>query len=282
MNTLRCAFALLLIASTHVQAQLSIDQDVDLTIRRSSNGAQYSKPALFSYTKPDDASASYAIDTALGLNYRFLDPVGARFQGRLSLIAEAHRNTATNSKQNKNLLGLGAAAQFNLDNQREWSLLPDLQVLSQRDEEGDTRGIDLNLNLRVRSKLLGIGDVFGPDLFPFEYEPVLGLQYSRQRDEAGARGRVSRYFGAVTINAYPGGFIVDRGWRIYYTGIRWQEMAESGFLVDARKRQYFREVGISYHFHKNFSIGVRHISGENPAEGLSREKFTQASLEVFF
>lgn len=264
-------------------AQLVLGQNFELTLRRASSGASAEKAALFSYTKPADRPSSSATDLALGLGY-----VRAS-EGLLttaSVFAEMHRNTALGKEQDKRAFGVTIESIFNVDAARNWTLLPDLTLSDQRDDIANSRATSALLQVRVRSKPLGIGDVLGPKQFPFMYTPTLSWETLRAKADNGQRGRLGRYGGSLLLEAFPGGYS-ETGtlWTATLQGEAWRENSESGTMADGRKRQYYREAGLSYRFagaenQPAISIGLRRVSGEHPVQGLAKQKFTQATFEI--
>jgi hypothetical protein len=113
------------------------------------------------------------------------------------------------------------------------------------------------------------------------WDPSIGLEHLRERTKEGERGRLTRWSTGVAASAF---YVVDEArdarWKLDLRADTWRELSEAGALRDGRKRQYLREAGLGYQLNKNVAITLKRVSGENPIEGLSQQRYKQLTVEV--
>ncbi|QNN43893.1 hypothetical protein [Pedobacter roseus] len=252
------------------------------------------EPAVLSFTKPKDKSASWLVNAAIG--YDFLKESKSVLS--LSPYFEFHRNTLIDKIQNNWQAGISSEWQSRDLSQKKWS--PIFITAFKYNEDNIKKNTSFQGNLYFTPVFKGKAkdpkyfwipnntSDFG-NVFQFLYSPYIGLENENRietKDENSA-GSIYRALFRVTsiISLLPKDenlrekFEFNFDWQYRYDlneNIIELTQTEHNFITTSFNYTFFR----SEDGKKTSKIGIDYTNGENPAKNFEKQSFYALSLKV--
>jgi hypothetical protein len=239
------------------------------------------EPAFFHLTLPKDGTTSKETAGAIAVNLLCPDP-----EIEWSIAAEFHENNLIEKRQN--VLAIGTTADwlksFGPVEKTTW--ISDLQIKGgfKGDNEKHAQGVTASAYWTATAPR-GVCR-YCPDLeiaSLVSYTPHIGIEYdnvltgSKPEDELS----VTRFFTDLNVYVLPFSETLHR--RVVLNGdVEFRRDLHRSMELAASRNHTFRQFRASVFLdpYKIFSLGVEHISGENPDENFEEQQFTRLGLQV--
>lgn len=239
------------------------------------------KPAKFQWVRADDGNQdSSSID--VGVTFKVPDTA----HWRLLPFVEYHRQTLTSKRQNNFQAGLGVDNVLG-DVSKGLATLNQFAV-SYKDDRYATgeavlakaTTIPVNPGLEI-----GWGSEVPVGSTLLGWVPTLGLQYESAENVRKSRrsGHTSRVHANLDVAFYPNGKALKRRCEIVLRHAVWRNFSASpAFAALYGRSQTLFTASLSYYLDpkKRIGIGVDYVSGENPEQGLQKQKATTLALKL--
>ncbi len=240
------------------------------------------KPAMFQFVHPYDKnkSDSYSIDA--GITLKIVDTT----RWLVGPIVEYHRQTETSKQQNNIQVGLtGINVLGDVSEGFAMFTQATLKYKSDRITTGD--GLLTKIDFTPLKPMWGIGSDVGLKQLQLLWQPTFGVQYETASNvlETGQSGDVIRFFGNLELAIYPLARLLRRNIEISVRDSYWINISRNGaFSSKYSKDQNLFHASLSIYFDdaRHFGAGIDYLKGENPEQGLLKQKVTMVSFKTKF
>jgi hypothetical protein len=240
------------------------------------------KPAKFQWVRSDDGNED---TSSIDVGLTFLNvPETAYF--RIAPFAEYHRQTLTTKRQDNfqagvafdNAMGdvsLGLAALNQL-------------ALSYKEDRWSTGEAFLArlTTIPVNPHTVpGWGSEGLAGSTVYVWLPTLGIQYESAENVRKSQkgGQTYRAYGSVELAFYPNGKILKNRFEVVVRASAWRNFSASrAFALLYERDQTLFAASLSYYLDpkKRVGLGVDYVNGQNPEQGLQKQKSTTLSLKL--
>jgi hypothetical protein len=239
------------------------------------------KPATLYFVHPSDGTKdSYSIDAGLTMNL---------FNSSHWLIgptAEYHKQTQSSKEQDN--FQAGATVIFIAGDVSEGlALYTQGSAKYKRDKIQVGEGSLTKLDVTPLYVPLALGRDIGPDLFRFTWQPTIGIQYETASDvlKSSQSGKVFRGYGSIEVVFYPFAKPLRRNLSIEICDTNWPNFSRTGGYSNKYSKDHnLFQVSSKFYFDdkQHVGIGIDYNDGENPEQGLLKQKLTMLSLLLKF
>ncbi|MDI9877975.1 hypothetical protein [Flectobacillus longus] len=296
MNKLNLRLIIIVLSSisAHFSTQAQNKVVDRFTIRKSFQTKEdWAKPAVITFTKPQEKSASWLLDMAIGYS-AYHHP-----QGTLSVIPymELHRNTLIDKPQSVWIGGVATEWRMNSLEHKKWSPILVQSFKFMEDKVKQNASFQSNFYLTpvfafkdMNPKYFWIPNhpVSLGSRLSFVYTPYIGIENENRTytETHLSAGNIYRAFGRIStdITFYPsnnslkGKLDLSLDWQYRYN--YYQTVSDV-----KNSTQQFLNTSLNYTFFtssdgkKMSQIGFDYTIGENPTEGFEKQSFYTVALK---
>lgn len=296
------AFVALLAATTATSPIQAADEWYSNAVRRvtlresADDKNRLEKPASFFFEIPSEGHDSYSIDAGLKINV--LAPQAAS-EAEFGPKIEYHRKTTTDKEQDNFQAGaaggilLGELVDLDPEPVAACAWYLSASAAYKRDNAKKTEGGLYKVQFSPLYTPWHL-NYLGPtnDLHLYLFAPTAGVEVDdATKTEVSAKdGTTVRGHAGVDISLYPfqqaiRDMVHRRQALEIAVGLHhWWDLSESGGIDDSRDGHDLLKVGATFYFaeNKKVGLGVEYVNGENPSEGLDKQKLSRLSLKLLF
>jgi hypothetical protein len=240
------------------------------------------KPALLQFVHPSDSSKddSYLVD--IGITYKWKDTA----EWLVGPTAEYHRHTETSKEQDNIQAGLKGIYIYG-DITKELTMYTQASLKYKKDRIVTGEGMLAKLDIAPLKTDWGLGSDIGPKEAKFLWEPTIGIQYETASDvlKTGQSGEVVRTFSNLEVGFFPYATSLRRNLQLIVRDSYWYNINRAGGYSSAYKKDHnLFQTGVTIYFDESqhFGLGVDFFNGENPEQGLLKQKATMVTLKAKF
>lgn len=290
MKPQRLVFALSLLLPSWLAAATASPPDDPLTALQKSIGLSIrqgvadqntlQKPAAFQWVRAAGQTDSSSID--VGVTLRAYDNQ-TWFVGP---TAEYHRQTLTAKKQENFQAGLSVIYTAG-DPTTGWAAYCQA-ALSYKDDRyatGEAAAGKITCTPYNATLDRGLGSAVGPGGFKFLWQPSFGWQYEAAQNirKTGLKGHTHRAYFNLEVGLYPFAHYTKRRFEIIVRETIWHHIAPSPVfkrLFDREQKLFSASANYYLDAARHVSVGLDHIDGQNPEQGLAKQRSTTVALKL--
>jgi len=243
------------------------------------------KPAVLQFVHPSNSNKgnSYSID--VGLTLKLLGTVD-KAGWQVGPIVEYHRQTETPKQQNNIQVGLTGIC-FLGDVAKVLTLYTQATLKYKSDRIATGEGLLAKIDFMPLKPAWGIGSDFGLKQLRFLWQPTLGIQYETASNvlKTGQSGEVERFYGNMEMAIYPLARTLRRNLELVIQDSYWLNINRTGgFSSEYSKDHNLFQVSLTIYFDdaRHFGVGIDYFNGENPEQGLLKQKATIVAFKTKF
>lgn len=250
------------------------------------------EPASFTITLPQKSAGSYLIDGGISLGYAFKDSLQHE-RLYVQVLAEYHRNTLIEKKQNNSQFGIGAQYFLKSPQAVNWIVNGSIKYINDAATEkgsllfagGMTYYNETEKWYAINSPT-NVARIGKTQLRSF-FTPSAGFEYQRTTKVSGdslyhVKDNVLRGIGkarlSFTLHKFPSMIPL---FELYGDGTLRYDFVNQTQAPDGWHP--YIDTGVRYFFagQENVSIGLSYVSGENPVSGFQKQRYWLVALKVY-